>query len=132
MKKQVKTLSQTQEFKKRFVSRKQKNHKYFKLLEITERASNFEYTFEAEGIEIYLLDVNGTEVTDIQLNGQIYADRGKPFYLEVRASLVSPSGTGSLQLKDLTKNKDVFASPRLLKFENSGKGGLFLNDIKLP
>lgn len=98
----------------------------------TEDEGNFEYTLLLNGVQVSLLDINGTTVSDIRQSGKVNADIGKPFFIEVQAVLNSPTGSGSLQLKFLPANKDVFDKPQQFTFEPSGRGGLFLEDVKLP
>jgi hypothetical protein len=95
-------------------------------------APNFEYTLIIDGVQILLLDINGTIVSPIKSTGEIFAERSTPFYLEVRAQLSTPNGSGSIQLKDLNKNKNIFDSPQEFQFPSSSNGGIFLQIIKLP
>lgn len=108
------------------------HHNYRENVAFAAGPPNFEYTLTVDGVEVQLLDINTTIVSPIMTSGRIYADTGKPFYIEVRAFLNSPTGSGSLQLKDLVKGTNVFAQPQAFSFGNSSKGGLFLKNVKLP
>jgi hypothetical protein len=94
--------------------------------------ANFAYSFVIDGVQITLLDINGTIVDPIETNGEIFVDKTLPFFIEVRADLNSPIGSATFQLKDLDKNKDVFQNPLDLTFDATSKGGLFLKNVKLP
>ncbi len=120
------------ELKKHSISFKTNLHEAFKNIPAGLPAANFEYTLTLTGVKVLLLDINSTNVTNIKQSGKIFADTAKPFFIEVRALLNSPTGTGSLQLKDLIKDKDVFDKPQEFTFSNTGKGGLFLKNVKLP
>ena len=130
--KKVKKIFSKSEKKKAYVSLSHKVHLSFLEGTTMGLSANFEYTIIIDGIEVALLDINGTVVSPIKANDKVFADKGKPFYLEVRARLNSPTGSGSIQLKDLDKNKEVFDKPQEFTFPASGNGGLFLEDVKLP
>jgi hypothetical protein len=115
-----------------YVNLSKKFHVRFAGLVPGEADKNFEYTLTVDGVDVSLLDINGTVVSPIKSSDKILADTGKPFYIHVNASLNSPTGSGSLQLKYLTKNKNVFDAPQEFEFETTGNGGLFLEDVKLP
>ncbi|MCE7070888.1 hypothetical protein LZG74_11275 [Dyadobacter sp. CY327] len=93
---------------------------------------NFEYTFTLSSVTILSVDINGTPVAPIKTSGKIFADTGKPFYIDIKASIIGPTPTGTFQLKFIPNGKDVWTTPQELKFETSGNGGLFLPDVKLP
>lgn len=119
------------EKKEVYVKHSRKLHQRFANL-VPEAGENFEYTLTVSSVTVSLLDINGTIVSPIKASGKITADTGKPFYVQVNASLNGPTGSGSLQLKYLPKDKNVWDSPQEFKFEASGNGGLFLPDVKLP
>src|SRR4051794_20312942 len=56
---------------------------------------NFEYTLTLSSVTVSLLLINGTTVSPIRQSGKITADIGKPFFVQVNASLNGPTGTGS-------------------------------------
>lgn len=119
------------EKKEVYIKLSQKFHSRFAKL-APEAGENFEYTLTLSSVTVSLLDINGTLVSPIKASGKVTADTGKPFYVQVNASLNGPTGSGSLQLKYLPKDKNVWDSPQEFKFESSGNGGLFLPDVKLP
>ena len=61
-------------------------------------ADNFEYTFTLNSVMILSLDINGTPVMSIKANGKVFADTGKQFYIEIKASITSPTPSGTFQL----------------------------------
>ena len=113
-----------------FVKQSEKLHLRFALE--GEESTNFAYTLTLSSVTVSLLNINGTVVTPIKAAGEITADTDKPFYVQVNASITGPTPSGSLQLKFLPKDKDVWAAPQEFTFEPSGNGGLFLRDVKLP
>lgn len=119
------------ERKEVFVNHRKKLHLNFVAV-AAEGSENFEYTLTLNSVTVSLLDINGTSVSPIKQSGKAAADTGKPFFVQVNASLNGPTGSGSLQLKFLPKDKNLFDSPQEFKFEASGNGGLFLPDVKLP
>jgi hypothetical protein len=96
------------------------------------KAPNFEYTFVLQGVEVSHLDINGTMPDPILANAKVYADTGKPFLIQVIAELLNPGGSGTLQLKYLTKSKNVFDEPQQFTFDATGRGGLSLDNVQLP
>jgi len=130
--KPVKKIFGTKQNKETYVKLSNKVHLNFISGSESALASNFEYTIVVDGVSVSLLDINGTVVSPIKSKDKIFAERSTPFYLEVRAQLLTPIGSGNIQLKDLVKNKDVFDKPQEFTFPSSSNGGLFLDNVKLP
>jgi hypothetical protein len=93
---------------------------------------NFKYTITIDGVTVSSLNINLTTVNPIEASGKVSVDTGLPFFIDLKAVLDNPAGSGTFQLTDIIKNKDVFDKPQDMTFDNSGKGGLFLNNVKLP
>ncbi len=93
---------------------------------------NFEYTFVLTGVSIKRVIINDTIVFSTKLVDKVYAEKNKPFYIQILASRTLPNGSATFQLKDLVKNKNVFSEPQELTFANGGNGGIFLENVALP
>jgi len=95
---------------------------------------NFEYTIIRSGVTIHILNVNGTKLTGAQVkaSGKILVKITSPFYIHVLARLTASNGYGSLQIKDIAKNKNVFEQPKDFEFGSNGAGGIKPTTIKLP
>ena len=122
-------MAQRQPSKKAFLAFREKLHADFRA---AAPQANFEYTLTVNKVTIDVFDINTTDISNIKISDKIFADRGEPFFIEIRARLDDPTGTGSLQLKDLVAQKNVFDEPQEFTFDASGKGGLFLKNVKLP
>jgi hypothetical protein len=100
---------------------------------VEEQSPNFEYTITASGITVSELNINGTRKSNPGTEGKMFARvLASQIYVSVDASRYNPGGSGSLQLKFLPTNKNVFTEPQEFKFNEYGQGGLFLENVKLP
>lgn len=94
---------------------------------------NFEYTITCPGVTVSELKINGTPKSNPGESGKMYAKvLSSLIYVSVDASRYSPTGTGTLQLKYLPIDKNVFSEPQEFSFNQYGQGGLFLENVKLP
>ena len=120
----IKTL----QIKKNAVGYKFQIHNAFK---IDAEENNFEYSISLNGVRVSFIDVNGTQFTEkIKASAKFFAELDKPFYIEVRAVLISPGGSGTFQLKNLATDKNVFDKPQPFEFDDA-RGGLFLKNVKI-
>jgi hypothetical protein len=93
---------------------------------------NFKYILTVDGVSVSLLNINDTLVEDIKAEDKIFAEEDSSFFVQIMASLDEPDGSGTFQLVLLRNGKKVFDEPKEFEFENSGNGGLFLEDIEIP
>lgn len=127
--KKVSTLNKS-DLRKAFIKLKKINYEAF--ISGDDPDPNFEYTIESKGVRVQSLDIHLTKIIKVKSTDKVYATKLKPFHIEVRAILISPIGNGSIQLKDLDKDKDVFDKPQEFTFDSHGRGGIFIDNVKLP
>lgn len=95
-------------------------------------APNFKFIFDLSGVSVQSLDVNGTIINNPPLTGKLFAGLDTPFRVLVNATLEAGDGNGSLQLKTIPKNKNVFSEAEEFSFNGNSRGGLTLDDVEIP
>jgi hypothetical protein len=104
----------------------------FAIRKLTTLAANFEFTYTRNGITATLLNINGTVIKNPDDSGKIYAPTDKPFFVTAEAEQNQPGSDGSLQIKSIPKDKNIWDSAKSFDFSEGANGTISETDIKLP
>lgn len=104
-----------------------------KAANLKDKEPNFSYTITIDRCTVQQLDVNGTVISDPGASGKLYANTmGGVIYVILDATRQNATGSGTMQLKFLTTNKNLFEQPKPFEFKTGNvMGGISIATINL-